>query len=154
MTDALRSTLQDDSWPQQYAAMAALRALGLVVRGLRTDDEFVWEVADDSGEIQTIRPDDQPKVGPDEQTAPAETSPSGAAAGVEPVVSEEKLRVLLAEQHESASLDYKGVADLSDKRTSVELAKDVAAMQVDGGFLVIGADDRGVNRPGSDGDSV
>jgi hypothetical protein len=62
---------------------------------------------------------------------------------VEPVVSEEKLRVLLAEQHESATLDYKRVADLGDKRTAVELAKDVAAMQVEGGFIVVGADDRG-----------
>jgi hypothetical protein len=62
---------------------------------------------------------------------------------VEPVVSEEKLRVLLAEQHESTSLDYKREADLSIKRTAVELAKDVAAMQVEGGFIVVGADDHG-----------
>lgn len=62
---------------------------------------------------------------------------------IEPVVSEEKLRVLLAEQHESTTLDYKRAADLSVKRTAIELAKDIAAMQVDGGFIVIGADDRG-----------
>jgi Putative DNA-binding domain len=62
---------------------------------------------------------------------------------VEPVVSEEKLRVLLAEAHESAELDYKQQTDLSVKRSEVELAKDLAAMQVLGGFVVIGADDHG-----------
>lgn len=51
--------------------------------------------------------------------------------------------MLLAEQHESTTLDYKREADLGDKRTAVELAKDVAAMQVEGGFIVVGADDRG-----------
>jgi hypothetical protein len=69
--------------------------------------------------------------------------PCRAVRTVEPVVSEEKLRVLLAEQHESATLDYKREADLHDKRTAVELAKDIAAMQVEGGFIVVGADDRG-----------
>lgn len=63
----------------------------------------------------------------------------------EPVrlVSEETLRLLLAEQHESEVLDYKSSADLRDKRTLLELAKDIAAMQVEGGHLIIGADDRG-----------
>ncbi len=34
------------------------------------------------------------------------------------------------------------IADLGGERTAVELAKDVAAMQVEGGFIVVGADDR------------
>ena len=62
---------------------------------------------------------------------------------VEPLVSEEKLRQLLDEQAESVSLDYKSDCDLRDKGALVELAKDVAAMEVHGGFIVIGADDRG-----------
>jgi hypothetical protein len=62
---------------------------------------------------------------------------------VEPLVSEEKLRQLLDEQAESVSLDYKSACDLRDKGALVELAKDVAAMEMHGGFIVIGADDRG-----------
>lgn len=63
---------------------------------------------------------------------------------VEPVLTLEKLRQLLDEGHESASLDYKEKCDLSETRDRVELAKDVAAMQVDGGFIVVGADDSGM----------
>lgn len=144
MIDALQRTLQADSWPQQYAAMAALRELGLAVRGLHTESGFSWEVAQGSGQTITIRPHDQADAGTGEASAPREDgSPSATAPAAEAVVSEEKLRVLLAEQHESVSLDYKREADLSDKRTVVELAKDVAAMQVEGGFIVIGADDHG-----------
>jgi len=62
---------------------------------------------------------------------------------VEPLVSEEKLRQLLAEQAESASLDFKSDCDLRNKPDQVELAKDVGAMQMHGGFIVLGADDRG-----------
>ncbi|MGH2711759.1 MAG: AlbA family DNA-binding domain-containing protein [Actinomycetota bacterium] len=62
---------------------------------------------------------------------------------VEPVVTEEKLSQLLDEQHESEALDYKSACDLSERRDIVEIAKDVGAMQVRGGFIVVGADDRG-----------
>lgn len=62
---------------------------------------------------------------------------------VEPLVSEEKLRQLLDEQAESASLDYKSECDLRQKSDLVELAKDVGAMQIEGGFIVVGADDHG-----------
>jgi hypothetical protein len=62
---------------------------------------------------------------------------------VEPVVNEEKLRQLLAEQHEAPELDYKQTADLASAYGIAQFAKDVAAMQVDGGFIVVGADDRG-----------
>ena len=63
---------------------------------------------------------------------------------IEPVVSEEKLRQLLDEQHESELLDYKTKLCLDEKRDVVELAKDVGAMQIDGGFIVLGADNKGV----------
>lgn len=62
---------------------------------------------------------------------------------VEPVVNGEKLRELLALETEYATLDFKSGCDLADKRDQVELAKDVGAMSVRGGFLVIGVDGRG-----------
>ena len=62
---------------------------------------------------------------------------------VEPVVTEEKLRQLLDEQHESVTLDYKTKLCLDHTRDLVELAKDVGAMQIEGGFIVIGADNNG-----------
>lgn len=62
---------------------------------------------------------------------------------VEPVVSEEKLRQLLDEQHESELLDYKTRICLDETRDVLELAKDVGAMQIDGGFIVVGADNQG-----------
>jgi hypothetical protein len=54
-----------------------------------------------------------------------------------------KLRQLLDEQHESEALDYKSKLSLDETRDLVELAKDVGAMQIDGGFIVIGADNNG-----------
>ncbi|MCA1693543.1 MAG: ATP-binding protein, partial [Actinobacteria bacterium] len=76
---------------------------------------------------------------------PREPSGTGCAIvdAVEPVVSLEQLEHLLALEHESEQLDYKRGCDLKDKRAIVELAKDVAAMQIAGGYIVIGADDRG-----------
>jgi Putative DNA-binding domain len=67
------------------------------------------------------------------------------AVAVEPVLTEEKLRSLLAEGHEQSALDYKRGLDLDQRRDVVELAKDVAAMQseVAGGYIVVGADDQG-----------
>jgi hypothetical protein len=62
---------------------------------------------------------------------------------IEPVVTAEKLRALLAEQTESESLDFKSQCDLNDNYAKVEFAKDVAAMMAFGGYLVIGADDHG-----------
>jgi hypothetical protein len=68
---------------------------------------------------------------------------------VEPVLTEEKLRSLLAEGHEQPCLDYKRCLDLSVRREIVELAKDVAAMQSEsaGGYIVVGADDHGTPVP-------
>lgn len=71
------------------------------------------------------------------------------AVVVEPVLTEEKLRSLLAEGHEQPALDYKTQLDLRERRDVVELAKDVAAMQSEeaGGYIVIGADDHGKVTP-------
>lgn len=66
---------------------------------------------------------------------------------VEPVVTLEKLRTLLAEQHEQPALDYKRTVNLGKGHAAdtVELTKDVAAMQSEpnGGYIVVGADDQG-----------
>lgn len=63
---------------------------------------------------------------------------------VQPVVTEEKLHELLAEQTESDVLDFKRTLDLGSKKHLCELAKDVGAMQARGGYIVVGADDHGV----------
>jgi hypothetical protein len=55
---------------------------------------------------------------------------------VDGVVSDEKLSELLALQTEYPELDFKGKIDLSITRDVVELAKDVGAMQVHGGYIV------------------
>jgi hypothetical protein len=69
---------------------------------------------------------------------------SSKEAGVpERDVTKDKLVQLLDESAESAMIDYKETCDLSAKQDLVELAKDVGAMQVDGGFIVIGADSSG-----------
>lgn len=68
------------------------------------------------------------------------------AVVVEPVLTQEKLLALLAEGHEQPSLDYKKMLDLNERRDLIELTKDLAAMQaeIDGGYIVVGADDHGV----------
>ena len=59
------------------------------------------------------------------------------------VVSDERLVELLALQTEYADLDYKRVVDLANTGATIEFAKDVGAMQVLGGYVVIGVDDHG-----------
>jgi len=58
-------------------------------------------------------------------------------------VDEPALVRLLAEQAEASWLDFKGDADLGDQQALVEIVKDIGAMSMDGGYLVIGADDKG-----------
>ena len=55
----------------------------------------------------------------------------------------DKLNGLLAEAHEHEVLEYVGACDLDARRDVVELASEVAAMAMDGGYIVIGADDHG-----------
>ncbi len=62
---------------------------------------------------------------------------------VEPIVNLEKLNQLLALQTEYSTLDFKEECDLSSTRDKVELAKDVGAMSVEGGFVVVGAEGHG-----------
>ncbi len=58
-------------------------------------------------------------------------------------VTAAKLAELLGVQTELAWLDFKQQCDLSERSEIVELAKDVGAMSIRGGYLVIGVDDDG-----------
>jgi integrase len=58
-------------------------------------------------------------------------------------LTDTKLTDLLALGHEYEELDYKRKIDPGSKRDEVELAKDVGAFQVLGGYIVLGVDDRG-----------
>jgi hypothetical protein len=62
---------------------------------------------------------------------------------IEPVVTREKLGELLKEQNESECLDYKTTCNLNDTKQLVEIAKDIGAMSISGGFIIIGADNNG-----------
>lgn len=68
------------------------------------------------------------------------------------VVTSERLAALLALATEYNDLDYKRMLDLSTTREKVELAKDVGAMNVKGGYIVIGVDGHG--NPTGDMDGV
>lgn len=59
-------------------------------------------------------------------------------------VNEEALKALLADQAEAPNLEYKQLRDLDQTEDVVKLARDVAAMQSQGGYIVIGVDGRGV----------
>jgi hypothetical protein len=58
-----------------------------------------------------------------------------------------QLQHLLSTEHETGALDFKETCDLRDRRGIVEMAKDVGAMQIDGGWIVIGADNSGAPVP-------
>jgi hypothetical protein len=66
-----------------------------------------------------------------------------AVPEIEPRVDEAKVRLLLAEGHESAQLDYKASCNPRERRELVAITKDIWAMNVLGGYIVIGADDGG-----------
>ena len=57
--------------------------------------------------------------------------------------SKATLMLLLAEGHEHERLDFKEMFTAEDKDAWAEIAKDVGAMQVDGGHIVLGAHDDG-----------
>ncbi len=67
------------------------------------------------------------------------------------VVTQERLEALLALRAEYDELDYKRKLELSSRRDEVELAKDVGAMPVKGGFIVAGVDGTGVATGEMDG---
>lgn len=60
-------------------------------------------------------------------------------------VNEATCARLMAQQAESAEVDYKSQLDLSQTRDRVELAKDIAAMAALGGYILVGVDGRGVS---------
>lgn len=60
------------------------------------------------------------------------------------VLSDEKLAELLALQAEYPELDYKSRLDVGSTEGRVELAKDVGAMLVRGGYILAGIDGHGV----------
>lgn len=62
---------------------------------------------------------------------------------IERRVDEEQLRLLPSEGHESAQLDYKAGCNIRDRRELVAITKDIGAMNILGGYIVIGADDCG-----------
>jgi hypothetical protein len=70
-------------------------------------------------------------------------SPLQSPVVVDGIVSDEKLAELLALQTEYPELDFKSSLDLTATADVVELAKDVGAMQVRGGYIVAGVDGQG-----------
>lgn len=62
---------------------------------------------------------------------------------VDGVVSEEKIAELLALGTEYPELDYKSDIDLTTSPGAIELAKDIGAMRVRGGYILGGVDDQG-----------
>lgn len=78
----------------------------------------------------------------DDPTADASPAPLSRVV-LDGDVSEERLRYLLSLGCESPDLDYKGTCDPSLNPHRVELAKDIGAMMLMGGYLVIGVDGQG-----------
>ena len=70
-------------------------------------------------------------------------SPLNSPVVVDGIISDEKLSELLALQAEYPELDYKRKIDLTATDDTVDLAKDIGALQVRGGYIVIGVDSHG-----------
>lgn len=66
-------------------------------------------------------------------------------------VTDEKLAELLELQTEHPMLDFKELIDLTAKAGVIELAKDVGAFQVAGGYIIGGVDGHGVPNGRMDG---
>jgi hypothetical protein len=77
--------------------------------------------------------------------------PDRSPVVVDGVVSGEKLSQLLALEAEYPELDCKRGIDLAKKEDEVELAKDVGAMRVRGGYIVLGVTGTGEQADGMDG---
>jgi len=58
-------------------------------------------------------------------------------------ISRDKLLELLAAQAELPELDFKTACDLNERGELVEITKDLGAMMIRGGYLVVGASDSG-----------
>lgn len=78
-------------------------------------------------------------------------SPQSPVPPADGIVTDERLAALLRLAAEYDELDFKSAADLSTTRDEVEMAKDVGAMQVKGGYIVMGVDGNGDPTGGMDG---
>ena len=78
-------------------------------------------------------------------------SPQSPVPPADGIVTDERLAALLRLAAEYDELDFKSAADLSTTRDEVEMAKDVGAMQVKGGYIVIGVDGNGDPTGGMNG---
>jgi hypothetical protein len=76
-------------------------------------------------------------------TAAVSTPAAQPPFALDGTVTRDKLLELLAVQAELPTLDYKRECDLSGAAGTVELVKDIGAMGILGGYLVVGADDSG-----------
>jgi hypothetical protein len=70
-------------------------------------------------------------------------SPLSSPVVLDADLSDEKVAELLGHQAEYPELDFKKYRDPSTRDGIVELALDVGAMQMRGGYIVVGADDNG-----------
>jgi len=70
-------------------------------------------------------------------------SPLSSPVVLDGILSDEKLKELLALGTEYPELDFKATLDVSTKGGLVELAKDVGAMQVLGAYIIAGVDGTG-----------
>lgn len=78
-------------------------------------------------------------------------APQSPVPPADGLVTDERLAALLALAAEYDDLDFKRKLDLSSTRDEIELAKDVGAMQVKGGHIVIGVDGAGAPSGDMDG---
>jgi hypothetical protein len=73
----------------------------------------------------------------------ASADPSQSPIVVDGIMSVEKLAELLGRATEYPELDYKSTIDLTTTEGKVEIAKDVGAMQVAGGYIIGGVNNDG-----------
>jgi RNA polymerase sigma factor (sigma-70 family) len=76
LIEAAIEVLRNDDWPQQYAAMALLRALGADVEGVGYDDDFRWRLTRPGGRRARFI---EPSV--KERTRPLESMSTDVAVG-------------------------------------------------------------------------
>ena len=99
--EAALDTLREDEWPQQYAAMGLLRALGVVVEGDDHGEDFHW-IIDPQGKREVVVPRYLPDGQEPDETAAAqvdallERSMHRNPAAIELKSGEQELRNLLA----------------------------------------------------------
>ena len=64
--------------------------------------------------------------------------PLGSPIVLDAILSDEKIADLLALKTEYPELDFKATLDIDTTEGIVELAKDIGAMQVLGGYIIVG----------------